>query len=380
MQKISVSGPAELVTIVPFHLGFQPERSVVIICLQEKSVGLVARMDVLAHPQAAQAAAALMEPIERAGATAVALVAYEDEPGEARPLADALGVALGLAGIPVVEDLVVRGARWYCLRSDGCPDDGGLLPAPADVPAVAGYVAQGRSVLGSRRAVASLVEPLPEAHDDHVAQAVEEWRHSYRRARHSRFLSWIGGPAEGVDESTSSGEGVAAPDRRPAASRWEELTDESLGAWGVLLRGEAPAAGLARLLPPLVGPLEDRDLRDALIGWLCPGWLPTDEVDDRLLTRLHALVGEVDHGFVPEADDLVCDPRRVEDALLELCRVTPVRFAAPVLTIAGAYAWCRGDGTRAGLCVDRALQLDPEYRLARLIRVGLDHGVRMPAA
>ena len=47
MQKISVSGPAELVTVVPYHLGFQPERSLVAICLQEKAIGLVARMDLV---------------------------------------------------------------------------------------------------------------------------------------------------------------------------------------------------------------------------------------------------------------------------------------------------------------------------------------------
>ena len=36
------------------------------------------------------------------------------------------------------------------------------------------------------------------------------------------------------------------------------------------------------LLPALVGPLDDKDLRDALIAWVCPGWLPPDAFDDRL--------------------------------------------------------------------------------------------------
>ena len=32
MPQISVSGPADLRTVLPFHLGFQPTRSVVVVC------------------------------------------------------------------------------------------------------------------------------------------------------------------------------------------------------------------------------------------------------------------------------------------------------------------------------------------------------------
>lgn len=365
MQKISVSGPAELVTIVPYHLGFQPERSVVVICLHAKAVGLVARVDVVGRQDAPLAAAQLCEPIQREAPSSVVLVSFEDRAGESRPLADALGAALGLDGIPVDEDLVVRDGRWYCTRDDGCAEDGEALPVPSDVPAVAGYVAQGRSVLGDRRAVESLITPQAEAHDEQVALAVAEWRRRYRRARQATVL----GVARGEHGGPAS-QGV-----------WDSLTDECLDAWGVALRGATPGGGLSALLPALVGPLDDLDLRDALVAWLCPGWLPLDAVDGRLLTRLSTRVGPLD----PPPDeiqhaDVVCDGRTVQDALLRLCRVTPVRFAAPVLTIAAAYSWSQGDGTRAGICVDRALEIDPGHRLASLIRLGLEHGVRMPAA
>ncbi|MDV3223068.1 DUF4192 domain-containing protein [Intrasporangium sp.] len=343
MQKISVSGPAELVTVVPYHLGFQPERSLVAICLQEKAIGLVARMDLVGSPHAAQAAAQLSEAICREGATAVALVAYETRPGEARPLADSLGAALGLAGIPVTEDLVVRDNRWFCLRSDDCPDEGEDLPAPADVPAVAGYVALGRAVLSDRAAMETLVTPAPEACDEGVVEAIEDWRGDYRDA--------VGG-------------------------RWDELAHECFVAWGALVTDELSDAALTTLLPALVGPLEDRDIRDALIGWLCPGWLPFDVFDERLLRRLDDLVGLPED----EDEDLVTRGDRRQDVLDRLCRATPDRFAAPVLTMAASHAWWRGNGAKAGICIDRALELDPDHRLARLIRLGLDHGIRMPAA
>ena len=63
-----------------------------------------------------------------------------------------------------------------------------------------------------------------------------------------------------------------------------------------------------------------------------------------------------------------------------LCRATPARFAAPVLTIAASHAWWRGDGTKAGMCIDVALEIEPDHKLARLMRLSLDHGLRMPAA
>ncbi|HKX66989.1 MAG TPA: DUF4192 domain-containing protein [Intrasporangium sp.] len=383
MQRISVSGPAELVTIVPFHLGFQPERSVVVICLRDRAVGLVARIDVVGSPHAAEAAAQLTETIRREGATAVALVSYESRSGEARPLAAALGAALGLAGIPVTEDLVVRDGRWYCLRADDCPDEGKDLPSPADVPAVAGYVALGRAVLADREAMESLVRPAAETGDlgSDVGQAIEQWRRSYHAALRTRSLRWV--EHEGVDLCSEE-----APSDRP--TRWDVLADECFAAWGRLLDGGEPV-DLDTLLPAVVGPLDDKEVRDALIAWLCPGWLQPDVFDDRLRRRLEALdtpggrsgqdvedPADCDSG--PGVDDLPCDERQVEHTLEALCRATPARFAAPVLTIAASHAWWRGDGTKAGMCIDVALEIEPDHKLARLMRLSLDHGLRMPAA
>jgi hypothetical protein len=214
----------------------------------------------------------------------------------------------------------------------------------------------------------ALVASEPEADDERVDRAIEEWRRSYQMARHSSFLDGIGGDDGSGDPARVQG--------GPDLSRWEDLIDQCFTAWGRLLRDELTPTSRSELLPALVGPLEDRDLRDALIGWLCPGWLPLDVVDDRLLRRLEVLVGDVDEA----AEDIRCDRRRVQDVLDGLCRVTPNRFAAPVLTVTASYAWSRGDGAKAGMCVDRALEVDPDHRLARLIRLGLDHGLRLPAA
>ena len=132
-------------------------------------------------------------------------------------------------------------------------------------------------------------------------------------------------------------------------------------------------------------------MRDALIAWLCPGWLHPDALDGRLRRRLETLgspggeageAGEAGHDDVDDdaEDDLPSEDRRVEQVLEALCRATPASFAAPVLTIAASHAWWRGDGTKAGMCIDLALEIEPDHKLARLMRLSLDHGLRMPAA
>ena len=71
-------------------------------------------------------------------------------------------------------------------------------------------------------------------------------------------------------------------------------------------------------------------------------------------------------------------PRARAARLERLCRATPSPHAAPVLSVFAAYAWWTGNGTKAGMAVDRALELEGEHRLCGLIRTALDHGVRAP--
>jgi hypothetical protein len=69
-------------------------------------------------------------------------------------------------------------------------------------------------------------------------------------------------------------------------------------------------------------------------------------------------------------------PHLVQARLEGVCRVTPATHAAPLLAVVANYAWWRGDGARAGVAVDTALGLEPDHRLARLIRQSLDLGLR----
>jgi hypothetical protein len=390
MPKISLSGPADLLTVLPYHLGFRPERSVVVACFHGRRLGLVARLDLVAPPDAAAAAAQILPALVRERPSRVVLVGFaggaaDEDPA---PLLTALGDALEAELVPVGDRLVVREGRWFGLDCACCPPPGRALPDVADVPAVAEYVALGTVVLGTRQQLAALVEPLPTQdprHDDRLA-AVEAWAERYA--------------------PSDVGTGVA--DRRARAA----LVDEALGAWVRLVRRGLGTEPTPTTLAALLGPLVDVRLRDLLVAWLCPGTLSLEACPRDLVSRLRRALeadtsshesmlrdvrevvdGEIEEDIEQDIDEDIEEDidemlegsggwdravtERVRLARLEeLCRATPAACAAPVLAVVAAYAWWLGDGAHASVAVDRALEVDPRYRLAQLVRQSLDRGLR----
>lgn len=481
MPKISLSGPAELLTIIPFHLGFQPVRSVVVVCFHGKRLGLVARLDVVDAEVAAEAAAQTLPTLLQGEPSSVALVGFEDVPDESLPLLEALADGFEAERVVVRERLVLRGGRWHSVGCDCCPDEGWLLPETSDVPAVASYVALGHAVLPDRAQLAWLVEPLAPTQPRHdlVLAAIEDWQRRYRTAGGSltdqQEPSVRRRPAR---RSRSTRDGLGILDGGELTAR-QFLVNDFLVGWGGALRGDIEGYGLEHWLPSLVGPLRDVDLRDALIGWLCPGTAPLDDLPDDLVVMLDVLLGpdlrlapagddarpDLDGGGAdgwdggggtdPASDDFGTgvdiasrlavsdlealralhalldggssaapggdagagltderlDPRHTssdlgdlgdlgdagglgdagdswddwEEATLprlllgrleQVCRLTPAAHAAPLLSVVASLAWWCGDGARAGVAADRALELEPDHRLSLLVRRSLDHGVR----
>lgn len=367
MPKISLSGPAELLTVLPFHLGFRPERSVVVACFHGVRLGLVARLDLVGPADAPRAAEETVPALVRERPSRVVLVGFAGpsdatvepvgtgEPlvtGDPRPLLDALRLRLDGAGIAVSERLLVRDGRWFGLDCACCPSPGLPLPDAADVPAVAEYVAIGTAVLESREQLAGLVEPLSthDAHHDARLAAVQGWVQEWARQR-----------SRGA------------------------LVDEGLGAWVRLARHGLDAEPTPRAVAALVGPLVDRGVRDVVVSWLSRGGFPGDHVPEELATRLQRAVDAQDAveegtaaGSATPAETDAEAGRFVLAHVEQLCRATPEACAAPVLAVAAAYAWWLGDGARASLAADRALRAEPGHGLATLVRAALEVGVRPP--
>ncbi|HET7800561.1 MAG TPA: DUF4192 domain-containing protein [Humibacillus xanthopallidus] len=513
MPKISLSGPADLLTVLPFHLGFQPTRSVVVVCFHGKRIGLVARFDLPPDHLAGASAAAGLPTLVRDRPSSVCLVGFEEEAGESDLLSAALQAGLEQERVVVQDRLVVRDGRWFTVDCDCCPAGGRPMPEPADVPGVADYVALGHTVLDDRDSLARLMQPLPVEDPRHadLEAAIDVWQARYTvaaaidRMRAGRLLvdseeldrlleleeladdlaelaDDVGDLDDDGDEEDDddedddvafgrfggfgdvgelAGDGAVVIDlesgrRRRAVEELgrddaqhtvvdDDIVDagdmvddggeacilsasvllqaESLAAWSEVLRGEVSGEALAERAPALVGPLRDLDFRDALIAWLCPGSVPLGAFPPALVELLEAFVGadvraaaaaesvppqprprrgrrkrgrrlgarlgrraetrvegRIDgHGASWEdwrAWEEASAPHHVQARLESVCRVVPAAHAAPLLAVVGNYAWWRGDGARAGVAIDAALDLEPDHRLAGLLRTALDHGLR----
>ena len=66
------------------------------------------------------------------------------------------------------------------------------------------------------------------------------------------------------------------------------------------------------------------------------------------------------------------DTEALLSLLLRLARESVAPYDVPVCTLVALVSWVRGDGALANVALDRALDGDPSYTMARLFRAGLD--------
>jgi hypothetical protein len=153
-----------------------------------------------------------------------------------------------------------------------------------------------------------------------------------------------------------------------------------------------PLEGLSsEELARLAVSMRDVGFRDALIAWTCPGSLP--------LTMLPAKLADAMERALPvpawsrrragalectssstEPPEVYVAAQRFESRLRWLCRAVPDPDLPAVLTLLANFCWWRGEGAAARTALDRALAIDPDYRLARLLIRMLDLAIRPGAA
>ena len=62
------------------------------------------------------------------------------------------------------------------------------------------------------------------------------------------------------------------------------------------------------------------------------------------------------------------------ETLCDALRAMPEGSSAPSATILALVAWMRGEGALATICIQRAMEEDPDYRLGRLAVGLMAHG------
>jgi hypothetical protein len=324
---VRLSGPADILGVLPYRLGFHPTESLVVVCLEgpRRRDRLVMRLDLPPAAGEEVVAAEVAERIAHVGASAAVAVVYTGARSRPRRgrlarsgLVRALRHALDDRGIGLQEALLVADGRWWsylCHDPVCCPAAGTLLPAEptaATLRYAAEAVAQGEIVLADRDALLRSVEPSDHA----VARAVRE----QAAMAAEQLLIAAGQDGAGLD-------GLRA------------LTTARLQA----LRGRWELGD--RRLPPedaavVVLGLHDKTCRDAAMTAVL------DDDAESLLDLLGALVRQAD------------DPD-----------------AAPVCTVLGWVAYAAGNGALAAVAAERAVRCEPGYAMAELLLEGMDRMV-----
>jgi hypothetical protein len=325
-----INGPTDLLQAVPYLLGFHPTDSLVVVGLNSGRLVVTARVDL---PEIGEPGALgqLAEALARGGAAELVAVVYS-EGGAVTDisggrwnatwrlpwsgLVPALDVECERCGCELGDVLYVAGGRWWSYTCDDeqcCPPSGTPLPqAPSQFVTEATYA--GMVALPDRDSLAATLDPVaPEALAAMASLVAAEDR-------------------RGVAEAASADRERAARSLKRAvfaAARNADSAARGDTEWAV---GDADVARFGSALTQTA-------LRDSL-------WLAVDDgrLDGRPLWR-------------------------------ELARRLPGRYAAAPLFLFGWASWRDGNGALAGIAADRAVERDPGYSAADLLRAALAYGL-----
>lgn len=368
--RISLSSIEEIVATVPYRLGFEPARSVVLVSLAAGRVMVDARCDLPPPERVGAAVLGMLAPVVRGDCDELVVIGYEDRPGQAEPLVTRIASIAELADIST-RSLLVRAGRWWDLDDDD-PPEGRPLPDVREVPAVADFVALGVSPHPDREALAAQLERPTDRAGADLADAVARRLAAPAPAARSR--------------SGGARSGLPGPDHDRACRAWARLFADQGVPW--TSRHARDVADSARALGHI-------GFRDGLIAWLSPDLLSLDAVDPALVASLrHWLTGlapgrgpgpssaghRAENGGDAGADDGLplrewsdlTRSRQVIATLTRFCALLPDEHAAPALCLLTSAAWWHGEGALARVAVDRALRLAPDYSLAQLLAYGID--------
>lgn len=322
---IRLDTPPDIVGVVPYLLGFHPERSLVAIGLRSQGqkfrMALSVRVDLPARDGISACAEHVLARLGQQRVAIVVLVIYA-EPGDLdydhADLVAAFADQAHLRSMVLADLLLVCEGRWrsyVCTSSHCCPPDGtpiGDRPSVAELTAVAA----GLAPAASRQALHDRIRPASEIARTAVEQEI------------ARELQAV------------------ARTRRASNSR-RRFRDEALAGIATLIERHTPEDPVrptpGEAARALVG-LADLVVRDVCMGW-------------------------------------VKGPRGAAALALwtELVRLSVPPLGAAPATLLAYVCWQRGEGAMANVALDRALAHDPAYTMANLLDEAIQSGIH-PAA
>jgi len=329
---ICLSSPVDVLSAVPHLLGFHPSQSLVLVCLssshgQSARVGMIARIDLPEEGHADEVADALLPAVAREDPDAAVLIAYGTPEDDGTVAAEVLSAALTEVGVRVRARLVVVEERWQSIDSPG-RNVWAEVPGPDAAPSLEFAVVTGSAPVASRSVLEGRCAAGPRA------------------------------------------DAVGRECARLLLTDSEVTVERGTAVWGRLLRDGTDLAGFSDAAVALAAVSLHAGgtpaLRDALAGWLTPGFLTAQEMHPV------ALAGLREHVPLPwwESPQRQADPAtaaRLLDRLIQVAGCLPDPYAVPVLTVLAHTAWNQGNGIIARVALDRARAADPAYYLAALL-------------
>lgn len=305
--------PGALIAALPAVLGFEPEKSLVLVTVDRGEMGAVMRVDL--SPQLASAVDHISEVAAAARPDSAIAVVVDAEGAlcpmcneEHRELVAELTRTLSAQGIELqaahVVDRVSAGGRWHC--ADGC-GGGGAVDDPSASPVTVAAVLDGRRLYARRADLQQVVDLDDPVRGNTLAEIVREEADS-RNA---------------LPRSDSD----ARRDVEEAMATAAHLADG----------GNPSDAELARLACALTDP----QVRDTL----------------------YALAVGDDAGVA-------------ESLWAALSRTLPEPWRVEALVLLAFSAYARGDGPLAGVSLEAALRCDATHRMAGMLDTALQSGMR----
>jgi len=190
----TLTSPHDLLSAVPFLVGYHPTNSLVVIALVQDSIGMAMRIDFPAEIDPDQIDA-LATHLARENSDGALFVAYlPDEMESADFLLIPLIEAIAVRGIALKECLVVHNQRWrstICLDRTCCPPEGSAMPDIGSSRISAEQVAAGK--------------PMPFADESELAHSLSATELDTSLINELRQVSVIAYAADNVVELQRQG-------------------------------------------------------------------------------------------------------------------------------------------------------------------------------
>lgn len=313
IAPLSLRAPADVLAAIPYLLGFVPADSVVVLGLRAKKITFQVRVDLPAPADTHDFGKTISAIVARQRVTRALIVGYGAE-AAVTPAVRELRVELRRRRIDVPEALRVTERRYwsYVCTNPSCCDPAGMAFDVTTSAVAASATVAGLTALPSREDLAARLAPLG-------GREALAMRDASMRAD-MRLCELI--------------------DRRSDDAALESL----------IAAGRA-AVDMATLRFTHGGALDDDD-----VAWL-----------GLLLVN----VSVRDYAWEKVGDDLTVNVAVWSEVVR---RVDPDLAAAPATLLAFA-AWRNGDGAVASIALDRAVDADPHYGMARLLSAAFNGGM-----